>query len=242
VGSAPAVRRRAEVPLWWRSLTSPTTRLRGPELAFHVEVQHPHREPAIVSVRSSATSEDRTTDQLKDVKHPLLTSSFRDRDSAERAYNDIVARGYKDNQTHVLMSDETRKLHYTKDGEVTDMGNKALKGGSVGGVVGGAVGATVVGLAAAAGAVTVPVLGLVIIGPVAGALAGGAAGATGGGFVGMLVGAGIPEARAKGYETDLKNGGNVLGVSPRNDVDARYFETEWQGEEIRAWQSLAVEG
>ncbi len=32
---------------------------------------------------------------------------------------------------------------------------------------------------------------------------------------------------ARFYESDLKEGGIVLGVNPRNDKDAQYFETEW---------------
>ena len=164
---------------------------------------------------------------------PIMTSSFRDRESAERAYNAISARGYKSDEIHVLMSDETRKRLFAKDGEKTDMGNKALEGAGVGGAVGGAVGATLVGIAAAATALAIPGLGLVIAGPLAGALAGGAAGATAGGLVGMLVGAGIPEDRAKTYETNLKDGGIILGVKPRHDADATYFETEWQGQNVR---------
>lgn len=162
------------------------------------------------------------------LKRPIMTRSFRDRESAERAYNAIAARGYKNDEIHVIMSDDTRKRLFVKSDEKTDLGNKAFEGAGVGGAVGGAVGATVVGLAAAAAALTIPGLGLVIAGPLAGALAGGAAGATAGGLVGMLVGAGIPEDRAKVYETDLKEGGIVLGVVPRHDDDAQYFETEWR--------------
>ena len=44
--------------------------------------------------------------------------------------------------------------------------------------------------------------------------------------MGTLVGAGIPEDRAKVYETDLKHGGIVLGVKPR-DADVLYLENEW---------------
>ena len=165
-------------------------------------------------------------------QQPVMTSSFRDRESAERAYNAIAARGYKSEEIHVLMSDETRKRLFTKDADKTDLGNKALKGAGVGGAVGGAVGATLVGVMAAAAALTIPGLGLVIAGPLAGALAGGAAGATAGGLVGMLVGAGIPEERAKLYETDLKEGGIVLGVRPRHDDDAKYFENEWHSQHL----------
>jgi hypothetical protein len=165
--------------------------------------------------------------------HPIITRSFRDRESAERAYNAVVERGYDGDDIHVLMADDTRKRLFAKDHEKTDMGNQAMKGAGVGGVVGGVVGATVVGIAAAAATLAIPGLGLVIAGPLAGALAGGAAGATAGGLVGVLVGAGIPEDRAKLYENDLKTGGIIVGVKPRNDADARYFESEWEGTRIK---------
>jgi hypothetical protein len=171
-------------------------------------------------------------DKKTELKPTLMTRSFRDRESAEKAYNAILARGYKGDEIHVLMSDDTRKRLFSKHEEKTDMGNKALKGAGVGGAVGVAVGATLVGLAAAATAVTVPFLGLVIAGPLAGALVGGAAGATTGGLLGLLVGAGIPEARARTYESDLKAGGIVLGVMPRHEEDTKYFETEWEEKQL----------
>jgi hypothetical protein len=169
-----------------------------------------------------------------DQRHPLMTRSYRDRESAERAYDDLMTRGFKPNEVHVVMTDDTRKRLFVKSEETTDLGNKALKGAGVGGAVGGVVGATVLGLAAAAATVTVPVLGLVIIGPLAGALAGGATGAAAGGLMGLLVGAGIPEEHAKMYETELKDGGILLGVTPRDDNDARYFEDKWQGGPTRS--------
>lgn len=160
-----------------------------------------------------------------DKNRPLVTSTFRDRDSAEQAYQDLRARGYSDDEIHVMMSDDTRKRHFGDDAK---MGNKALEGTAVGGTVGGAVGATLVAVMAAGAALTVPGVGLVIAGPLAGALAGGAAGAATGGLVGMLVGAGIPEERAKIYEKDIKEGKIVVGVHPRHDEDADYFERDWR--------------
>ena len=107
------------------------------------------------------------------LQQAIMTSSFRDRESAERAYNAIVARGYKRDEIHLLMTDETRKSLLPKDAEKSGMGIKALEGagigGAVGGVVGGAAGATFVGIAAAAVALALPGLGLVIAGPLAGA-------------------------------------------------------------------------
>jgi hypothetical protein len=174
------------------------------------------------------------SDHTNSQKFPLVTHSFQDRDSAERAYDDILSRGYESGDVHVIMSDKTRKAHFDKDSTHVDMGNKSLKGGTVGGVVGGAVGATLVGLMAAAATVTVPLVGLVIVGPLAGALAGGAAGAATGGLLGLLIGAGIPEAQAKIYERDVNNGSIVLGVNPKHDDDSKYFEKEWKEVPVRS--------
>lgn len=159
---------------------------------------------------------------------PLMSWSFKDRDSAERAYDAIASRGYKDAEIHVLMTDETRKRLFQQEDDKDTKSDNALKGAGVGGAVGGIVGAAAVGFAAAASSLVVPGLGLVIAGPLAGALAGGAAGATAGGLTGMLVGAGLPEDKAKLYEKQLKDGEVVIAVKPVNEDDARYFETEWQ--------------
>jgi hypothetical protein len=47
-------------------------------------------------------------------------------------------------------------------------------------------------------------------------------------LVGALIGWGIPEDRAKAYETGIREGGTVLGVTPRTDEDAEYFENDWK--------------
>lgn len=166
----------------------------------------------------------------------MVTQSFKDREAAERAYQSLRDRGYSDKDINVIMSDDTRKKYYTHTEKIekTEMGNKALEGAGVGGAVGGAIGATIMAVIAAGAAVTVPGVGLLIAGPVAGALAGGATGAAAGGLVGTLVGAGIPEERAKLYEKDIRDGGVVLGIRPRDDADARYFESEWPMEAQRA--------
>jgi 5-methyltetrahydropteroyltriglutamate--homocysteine methyltransferase len=39
---------------------------------------------------------------------------------------------------------------------------------------------------------------------------------------------GIPEDRAREYEEGIRNGGIVMGVRPRSDEDAEYFENEWR--------------
>lgn len=97
-----------------------------------------------------------------------------------------------------------------------------------------------VGIAAAVAAIgsnlVIPGLGLVVAGPLAAGLAGAGAGAGAGGLIGALVGWNIPEERVKHYEAGLKDGGILMGVTPRSADDATYFENEWKsynGEQIR---------
>jgi hypothetical protein len=157
---------------------------------------------------------------------PMVTGSFRDRESAERAYESLTRRGYDKDDIHVMMSDETRKRHFANDD--SGVGNKALEGAGIGGATGGVIGATLTAIAAAGATLAVPGVGLVIAGPLAGALAGGATGAAAGGLIGTLIGAGIPEDRAKLHEKEIKEGAIVMGVKPRSDEDASYFEEEWR--------------
>lgn len=165
----------------------------------------------------------------------MLTGLFRDRESAERAYGSLTSRGYGQDDVNLLMSDETRKKHFTDDGRETEMGNKALEGAGAGAAIGGTVGATLAAIAAIGTTLALPGLGLLVAGPIAAALAGAGAGGATGGLVGALIGAGIPEERVKRYEEGIKKGGIMMGVTPRSDEDAAYFEQEWRrnrGEDV----------
>ena len=158
-----------------------------------------------------------------------VTGTFSDRVSAERAYNSMLNRGYDEKEINLMMSDETRKQYFS-DENVTDteLGNKALESAGVGGVIGITAGAIFAAVAAIGTSIAIPGLGLVIAGPLAAALAGAGAGGLTGGLIGALIGWGLPEERAKLYESDLKSGGIILGVSPHNDADAAYFEGQWK--------------
>jgi len=158
----------------------------------------------------------------------MLTGMFSDRESAEKAYNSVHERGYTKDDINLIMSEDTRKKHYSDDSMKTDLGTKAAEGAGTGSVIGGTIGA-IVGIVAAIGtSIVVPGLGILIAGPIAGGLAGAGAGGITGGLVGALVGSGIPEDRAKLYESGLKNGHVVMGVDPRNEEDAKYFEDSWR--------------
>jgi hypothetical protein len=122
----------------------------------------------------------------------MITGIFRDRDSAERAYNDISARGYGKDDVNLVMSDDTRKRHVLTGGAPeTQLGSKAAEGAGIGAGIGGAVGATLAAIAAIGTSLVLPGLGLVIAGPLAAGLAGAGAGGVTGGLIGALIGAGI---------------------------------------------------
>ena len=158
----------------------------------------------------------------------MVTGLFRDRERAERAYEVTSRRGYGRDDVNLIMSDEARARHFPADqGAETELGTKALEGTGAGAAIGGAVGGVLAAIAAIGTNLVMPGLGLVVAGPLAAALAGAGAGGIAGGLIGALVGWGIPEEHAKRYEEGLKEGGIVMGVTPRSDDDAEYLEREW---------------
>jgi uncharacterized protein YjbJ (UPF0337 family) len=162
-----------------------------------------------------------------DTERKWVIGTFRDVESAERAYNSLAARGYSEEDVNLVMSDETRKKYFDENAK-SGLGSKAMEGAGAGGAIGGTIGAILGALAAVGTSLAIPGLGIVIAGPIAAALAGAGAGGLTGGLIGALVGAGIPEDRAKLYEDDIRRGGIVMGVNPRSEEDARYLEQEWR--------------
>jgi hypothetical protein len=169
------------------------------------------------------------TTRTETSKAPLTTALFNDRESAEKAYDDLSSRGYDSKDINVVMSDDTRVKYFDETaGRETELGNKAAKGAGVGGAIGGTAVGIAAAVAAAGASIAIPGLGLVIAGPLAAGLAGAGAGAAAGGLVGAMVGWGIPEERVKDYETGIKKGGILVGVRPRSAEDAEYFEDQWK--------------
>lgn len=166
----------------------------------------------------------------------VMTGLFPDRDSAERAYQGVIDRGYSKDDVNLVMSDETRKRHFGSDSTDadgtspghTELGTKAAEGAGIGAGIGGTVGAIAAAVAAVGTSIALPGLGLIIAGPVVAALAGAGAGGAAGTLIGALIGWGIPEERVKHYESGIQQGGILMGVRPRNDEDADYLSKHWQ--------------
>jgi hypothetical protein len=158
----------------------------------------------------------------------MVTGLFRDGESAELGYQIVSERGYGTGDINVVMSDDTRKRYFSGDRQIdTEMGSKAAEGGELGSPIGGTIG-TIIPVVVAAGLLAIPGLGWVAAGPVAVALAGAGAAGVAFGLIAALSDWGIPEERAQQYEAGIRDGGILLGVKPRSDEDARFFEQQWK--------------
>ncbi|HEV7347205.1 hypothetical protein [Telluribacter sp.] len=172
-----------------------------------------------------------------------ITGVFRDKDDAERAYQDLVNRGYSRDEISVLMSNDTRDTHFkgVDKEDRSELGNKAMEKAGIGSAIGGTAGAIIGAIAAIGTAVAIPGLGLVVAGPIVAGLTGAGAGGLTGGIIGALVGSGIPKERAEVYENSIKEGGIVVGVTPRSREEGVAISDQWKtyrGENIHTgWDS-----
>jgi hypothetical protein len=158
----------------------------------------------------------------------MVTGLFRDSESVERAYQSVAQRGYDKGDINVVMSDDTRKRYFSDDRQInTEQGSKAAEGGALGGPTGGNINIIIAVLAAGA-VLALPGLGLILAGPIAAALAGAGAAGLAVGLIGALSDWGIPEERVQQYEAGIRDGGVLMGVRPRSDQDAQYFEQQWK--------------
>ena len=155
-------------------------------------------------------------------KHNAVVGVFETKARAEQAIEDLKAAGFDD--------DKIGMVYRGADGEMVKTGaadETYAEEGAVAGAVAGAAGGALVGAGIIAG--VIPVIGPVLaIGTLGTVLLNAAGGAVIAGLAGALIGWGIPEDRAKLYESGIKEGGTVLGVKPRSTEDADFFEGDWK--------------
>src|SRR5690625_2902698 len=71
----------------------------------------------------------------------ILSALFRDRESAEDAYQATLDRDYEPDEVNIVMSKETREQYFHDRSEgKSEMGNKALEGTGAGSAIGGGLG------------------------------------------------------------------------------------------------------
>jgi hypothetical protein len=150
----------------------------------------------------------------------FVTGLFKTRAAAEAAVDAIIKRGYTRDDISVLMSDSTKDKEFA-----VQTRSHAADGLGIGGAIGGTVGAVLAAIAAVGTSIAIPGLGLFVAGPIAAALAGAGAGGATGGLIGLMIGTGIPEHRAKVYDTGLRSGGILLGAQAKSIDDVDKLET-----------------
>ena len=168
----------------------------------------------------------------------MVTGLFKDKDSAERAFQSVIDLSYDKSDINVVMSDEVRQRYFlahnptTAHPGTTDLEEKAAAdtsnsaSNSLGGPVGGTV-ATLAPVVAAVGVLLIPGFGIVA-GPVAIALAAASATGVAVGLMGILTNWGIPDSRVEQYEVGIRAGGILLGVKAHSDADALQIQQRWQ--------------
>jgi hypothetical protein len=127
--------------------------------------------------------------------------------SVDNGVNQLKTNGFRNEDVSVLMPTEpgTQTLAHQKstkapEGTTTGIASSAVMGGGLGWLVG-------------ISALAVPGIGpFIAAGPIMAALAGATVGGAVGGVAGALIGMGIPEYKAKRYESFVKDGGILLSV------------------------------
>lgn len=161
-------------------------------------------------------------------KHRMITGLFSDPDSATRAYQACIERGYEIGDVNAVMSEATRRRFADKSEFATSLASPKAEGGELGGPTGGRAELLIAIAAAVGAALALPVLGFVAAGPVAAAFTAAGAAGVASGLVGALADWGIPEDRMRHYETGVRQGGILMMVDARSDDDARQLEQAWK--------------
>lgn len=139
----------------------------------------------------------------------VVTGIFAQRSDATRAIQALEAKGFRDDEISLLMSDTVGK-----DFKIEDS-SKMAEGVAAGATGGGVLGAVVAGLTAVGTIATGG--GLLVAGPLVAILAGGGAGAGLGGLIGGLAGAGMTEYEAKLFAKELEDGKILVAVHCADD-------------------------
>lgn len=177
----------------------------------------------------------------------MVTALFHDAAGVERAFDTALACGYARDDINLVLSEATRRRCFTVNQVESDLADKAAAStekstdkkhaaaSRLGGPAGGTAATIAPALAAIGSATLLP--GLILAGPIAVALAAGAAVGVTGGLIGALTHWGIPKSRVEAYESQIRDGGILIGVKTKSDADTAHLQHEWQaagGELVRA--------
>ncbi|MCF0070926.1 hypothetical protein LZD49_10620 [Dyadobacter sp. CY261] len=161
----------------------------------------------------------------------LVNAVFSNRIDAQKAYDELMYRGYKPDEINVIVSDETHRIHH-EEIETSNPAHSTIENAGIGSVVGGTAGAIAGAVIAIGTTIVIPGLGIAVAGPLLAALTGAGAGGLTGGIVGALHHRGVPKEHADVFESSIREGGTVISFTPRTVEDRM--------EIIEAWNSYGA--
>ncbi|TLU96956.1 hypothetical protein FEM55_04920 [Dyadobacter sediminis] len=164
----------------------------------------------------------------------LVNAAFASKTEAQKAYDELIYRGYTPEEISVVISDETHRIHHSgTDQESTASSGKTMEKAGIGSAIGGTAGAIAGAVAAIGTAVVIPPLGIAVAGPLLAALTGAGAGGVTGGIIGALSASGFSKEHADAYESGIKDGGVILSFKPRTIEDRIEIITAWNNHGAR---------
>lgn len=152
---------------------------------------------------------------MQRMERSTLVGVFADRNEAARCMDELLDRGFREDQIGFMMQDaDGRATTATAETERHDDGDVGAGGGMLAGALTG-------GLVGAAMALFVPAVGPVLAGGIlAASLSGAAIGAVTGGVAASLIDLGVSEDEARYYEGEVQTGRALVTVR----TDGRYDE------------------
>ena len=136
------------------------------------------------------------------------------------AVEGLKRQGYRSDQISIIAKDKEEISSL-----IEETGAKVPVGVGVGAATGGALGGAG-GILLGMGALAIPGIGpFIAAGPIVVGLTGLAVGVGAGGLVGGLIGLGIPEDEAKGYNEYLQDGKILVLVDSNSEWDKHTYET-----------------
>jgi hypothetical protein len=144
------------------------------------------------------------------------------RNSAERAFQLILERGYTRNDLSIVMSDSTHMSYFFEQHSVDPKGNHQRQ------IAKDTAANTLAGALAESGtALFLRTDGMVISGPVASMIVSAGSEQLAGGLVGALTGTDKGAEKIKQYEAGIRSGGILMGIKLRTEERSNHFEEEW---------------
>ncbi|GGH34415.1 hypothetical protein GCM10007423_25300 [Dyadobacter endophyticus] len=156
----------------------------------------------------------------------LVNAAFTSRVDAQKAYDELIYRGYKPEDINVIVSDETRRVHHEESANEKPA-HSTMENAGIGSAIGGTAGAIAGAIIAIGTTVAIPGLGIAVAGPLLAALTGAGAGGLTGGIVGALHHRGVPKEHAEIFESSIREGGVIISFTPRTIEDRMEIIEAW---------------